>query len=118
MSEHKNGPPKKVEAPEGPNIETSGHHTTKSHQDSRPGQRSAFDAHTALQHRRAAAVRLPGGDPLYPGQRFHRASTGLRADGYRQGYAAAIRYVLREFGFEVDELTRAKLTAIAERISR
>lgn len=65
--------------------------------------------------RRAAAVRLPGGDPLFPGTRFHRASTGFRASGYRDGYLAALRYVLRELEVHPLELVRAKLAAIVSR---
>lgn len=70
-----------------------------------------------LRRRRAAAVRLDGAnpDPLYTGRKFHCPSTGLRAAGYRQGYVAAIRYVLREFGEYLGEIGRAKLAAIANR---
>lgn len=86
--------------------------------DSRLASTTAFDPHAGLRCRREAAVRTPGGDPLYPGRRFRRASTGLRADGYRQGYAAALRYVLREFGSDLSNLAQAKITAIAERSGR
>lgn len=75
------------------------------------------DEFANLRRRRGAAVRLEGvnPDPVYPGRQFHRPSTGLRADGYRQGYAAALRYVLREFGDCLNEIGRAKLIAIVKR---
>ena len=81
------------------------------------GRRSAFDALEALQRRHAAAVRLPGEnpDPLHPGRRYHRPSTGFRASGYREGYAAALRWLLREHSEHINDLLRATLTAILER---
>jgi hypothetical protein len=81
------------------------------------GRRSTFDALDALRRRHAAAVRLPGEnpDPLHPGRRYHRPSTGLRASGYRDGYAAALRWLLREQSDHINDLLRAKLTAIIER---
>lgn len=120
MTEQQHGPPKKVGAPKGPNAETSGHHTTTTdkHQDTGYHRPTAFDALAAGRRRREAAVRTPGGDPLHPGRGFHRASTGLRAAGYRQGYAAALRYVLREFSSELSDLAQAKITAIAARSGR
>jgi hypothetical protein len=42
----------------------------------------------------------------------------LRAAGYREGYVAALWYVLREFRSQLDELARAKLAAITERSGR
>jgi hypothetical protein len=79
-----------------------------------------FDELRGRQRRRESAVRMPGDnpDPEHPGRRYHRPSTGLRADGHCQGYVAALSYVLREFGPQLDDLTRAKLTAIAERRGR
>lgn len=76
------------------------------------------DQLAAMRRRREAAVRLSGSDnpdPVIPGRQFHRAPTGFRAAGYRQGYAAALRYVLREFGDHLSDVARAKLTAIANR---
>ena len=79
--------------------------------------RTEFDELAGRQRRREAAVRLPGADPdpLHPGRRYHRPTTGFRAAGYRQGYAAALRWVLREHAAHVDELLRAKLAAIINR---
>jgi hypothetical protein len=74
-----------------------------------------YSRHDEPQRRRAAAVRLPGGDPLFPGTRFHRAPTGFRASGYREGYLAALRYVLRDLEVHPLELVRAKLAAIVSR---
>jgi hypothetical protein len=77
----------------------------------------AFDALAAMRRRHAVAVRLPGEnpDPLHPGRRYHRPSTGLRASGYREGYAAALRWLLREHSAHINELLRAKITAILNR---
>lgn len=81
------------------------------------GRRSTFDALEALRRRHAAAVRLPGEnpDPLHPGRRYHRPSTGLRASGYREGYAAALRWLLREHSEHISDVLRAKVAAILER---
>jgi hypothetical protein len=81
------------------------------------GRRSTFEALAALRRRHAAAVRLPGEnpDPLHPGRRYHRPSTGLRAAGYREGYVAALRWLLREHPEHIHELLRSKITAIIER---
>ena len=70
-----------------------------------------------LQRRRESAVRLPGDDPdpVHPGRRYHRPTTGLRADGYRDGYASALRWLLGQHSEHIDELLRAKLSAIVAR---
>ena len=79
--------------------------------------RTEFDELTARRRRREAAVRLPGADPdpAHPGRRYHRPTTGFRAAGYREGYAAALRWVLREHAAHIDEMLRAKLAAIIKR---
>jgi hypothetical protein len=79
---------------------------------------TGFDDLAAQQRRRASAVRLTGAhpDPLHPGRRYHRPPTGLRAAGYRDGYLAALRWVLREHASGIDELVRAKLAAIISRM--
>jgi hypothetical protein len=76
-----------------------------------------FDDLAARQRRRGAAVRMIGDnpDPLHRGRRYHRPTTGLRAAGYRQGYVAALRYVLREFASQLDDLARTKLATIIKR---
>jgi hypothetical protein len=81
------------------------------------GNLTPFDELRGRQRRRESAVRMVGEnpDPEHPGRRYHRPSTGLRADGYRQGYVAALRYVLRESGPQLNDLTRAKLAAIIKR---
>ncbi|KAA1248764.1 hypothetical protein F0Q45_18775 [Mycobacterium simiae] len=71
-----------------------------------------------LRRRREAAVRSDGGenpDPVFQGRQFHPAPTGLRAAGYRQGYAACLRFVLREFGQELSDISRAQLNVIVNR---
>ncbi len=78
-------------------------------------EHTADHRHDGPPLRREAAVRIPGGDPLFPGTRYHRAPTGFRASGYRQGYLAALRYVLRELEVHPLELIRAKLTTIISR---
>src|ERR1700677_4387028 len=86
---------------------------TDTHKDTRSG----FDELAAHRLRRESAVRLTGADPdpVSPGRQYHKAPTGYRAAGYREGYAAALRYVLREFGSHLDELARTKLAAIIRR---
>jgi hypothetical protein len=49
---------------------------------------------------------------------FH-ADLGSRADGFRQGYVAALDWVLDEFGSsQLDDLSRTKIAAIIKRSSR
>jgi len=47
--------------------------------------------------------------------RRHRPSTGLRASGFREGYAASLCWVQREFGEHLDQIGRARLAAIVAR---
>lgn len=74
-----------------------------------------YDGLAANQRRRGAAVRTEGGDPEYPGTSYHRPTTGFRATGYREGYIAALGWVLREHAANIDELLRAKLAAVINR---
>ena len=67
------------------------------------------------QLRRAAAVRLQGGDPENPGSRYHRPSTGLRAAGYRQGYTACLHWVQQELWEHLNDTGRERLAAILAR---
>ena len=46
-------------------------------------------------------------------RRPYKPSTGLRASGYREGYAAALRWMLRDGN--LDSVTSARLTAIVAR---
>jgi hypothetical protein len=46
------------------------------------------------------------------------ATEDLRDAGYREGYVAALRWVLREHPTHVDELLHALLCAVIERSSR
>lgn len=83
------------------------------------GRREQFDALAAYRRRRESALRLDGSqdpDPLHPGRRHHRPSTGLRASGYREGYAAALRWLLREHSAHINELLRAKVAAMLNRV--
>jgi hypothetical protein len=111
MSDTRNGPPKSEGRPPQPPIASP--KTTSTCNDTP----SAFDDLATHRLRRESAVRLTGTDPdpLHPGRQYHRPPTGFRAAGYRDGYAAAIRYVLREFGSHLDEIVRAKLAAIVSR---
>lgn len=70
-----------------------------------------------MRRRREAAVRLTGDnpDPLHPGRRYHRPTTGLRADGYRSGWRDAIEWVLDVHPAEISDLLQLKLRAIIER---
>jgi hypothetical protein len=43
-------------------------------------------------------------------RRPYKPSTGLRASGYREGYAAALRWILRDLN--LDAVTSARLAAI------
>jgi hypothetical protein len=48
-------------------------------------------------------------------RRYRRESTGLRASGFREGYAAALRWSQREFDEHLDEIGRARLGAVVAR---
>jgi hypothetical protein len=48
-------------------------------------------------------------------RRPYKPSTGLRASGFREGYAAALCWVQGEFGEDLDEIGRARLTAVVAR---
>jgi hypothetical protein len=48
-------------------------------------------------------------------RRAYLPATGLRASGYREGYAACLRWVQREFEEHLDEIGRARLAAIMAR---
>lgn len=59
-------------------------------------QSTEFDGLAAQRKRRAAAVRLPGGDPTQPGRKYHRPTVGLRAVGMKEGHARGVTYACRE----------------------
>jgi hypothetical protein len=117
MSELRSEPPKDVEA--GASHHRDGRPTTNttSPPQADPAEFRRYDGLRGNARRRAAAVRLPGEnpDPLHPGHRYHRPSTGLRASGYREGYFAALQWVLLESSGCVDEPLRAEITAILKR---
>ena len=48
-------------------------------------------------------------------RRPHRAPVGHYARGYREGYAAALRWIQSEFGEHLDEIGRARLAAVVAR---
>jgi hypothetical protein len=48
-------------------------------------------------------------------RRPYKPPTGLRASGFREGYAAALCWVQGEFGEHLDEIGRARLTAVVAR---
>ncbi len=48
-------------------------------------------------------------------RRPYKPSSGLRASGYREGYAACLRWVQREFDEHLDEIGRARLATILAR---
>jgi hypothetical protein len=48
-------------------------------------------------------------------RRPYKPSTGLRASGFRKGYAAALRWSQREFDEHLDEIGRARLGAVVAR---
>ena len=101
------GPPHEDGAPKGP-AGSSGTSTT-------PTRSKPTAAVGQLCARRAAAVRLVGGDPENPGTRCHRPSTGLRASGFREGYVACLRWVQDELGEHLDPIGRELLAAILTR---
>jgi hypothetical protein len=112
-------PPKEVEGRtphQGyrPSTNTNGHQTANT-DDSTASSHPAVSSD--LQRRRESAVRLPGDnpDPLHRGRRIHRPATGFRAAGYKDGYAAALRWVLNAHSTDLDEMLRAKLATIIER---
>ena len=49
------------------------------------------------------------------GRRPYKPSTGLRANGYREGYAASLRWVQREFHEHLDEIGRTRLEVLLAR---
>jgi hypothetical protein len=68
--------------------------------------------------RREAAVRSwPGEnpDPQFPGRRYQKPSTGLRANGFREGFARGALDSLREIWPALDEAGRARAAEIAAR---
>jgi hypothetical protein len=48
-------------------------------------------------------------------RRPYRPSTGLRASGYREGYAASLRWVLSDLIDHLDPVGRARLASIVAR---
>jgi hypothetical protein len=54
-------------------------------------------------------------NPYTTVRRDRRPSTGLRASGFREGYAAALRWSQREFDEHLDEIGRARLGAVVAR---
>lgn len=53
--------------------------------------------------------------PPCAGRRPYKPSTGLRASGFREGYAAALRWMQTEFHEHLDEVGRARLAVIVAR---
>jgi hypothetical protein len=47
--------------------------------------------------------------------RPYKPSTGLRASGYREGYAACLHWVQIEFDEHLDEIGKARLAAVIAR---
>lgn len=96
---------------------TSSQQPTSSSDRSRRCRDQPYDVLGGNRGRRETAVRLPGRnpDPLQPGRRYHRPTTGLRADGYRTGWRDALEWVLDAHAGQIDELLRLKLRAIIER---
>ncbi len=107
-----NGPPKEDGPPEGPIHSLSGRHATCTNSQSTAtlGQ---------LRLRRAASLRLLRpesgcADPEYPRDtRFHRPPTGLRASGFREGYACGAIDVLRKIWPDLDDTARARAATLA-----
>jgi hypothetical protein len=89
-------PPIKV-GPDAKDAEANPH--TNPHPEVGYQQDSRFDDLAARRRRHDAAVRLVGGDPekkIESGSssRYHRPSTGLRADGFRDGFDRGTRDAL------------------------
>jgi hypothetical protein len=84
---------------------------TVAHREDRPGRGAAVLADH--RRRRAAAVRMEGGDPEHPGTRFHRPSTGLRASGFREGFARGGQDALRRAWALIPEEYRAAIEGLA-----
>lgn len=116
MTENDSGPPDEKNGG-APTPENAGHHHHQHRQSSRPLRYEHANVPEDLWRRREAAVRLVGAnpDPLFPGRRYHRPAAGHRASGYREGYSAALEYVLHEFGSQLDDLSHAKIGAIIKR---
>jgi hypothetical protein len=57
-------------------------------------------------------------DPENAGRRYHRPTTGLRAAGYRDGWAAALGWVVNEHPTDISDLLRDKLAVIIKRSHR
>jgi hypothetical protein len=102
----------------------SGHPTTNNQNDQSgcSSQDTSFDALAALRRRRPAALRcvpLHSGhrDPVYPGSRYHRPSTGLAASDFQLGFARGALDALRELWPCLDDSARARAVELAARYS-
>lgn len=97
-----NGPPKEVcrlpnhQEPATTNTISSLHATDNS-QSRAVGRQTVFDTLAAI-HRRP-----------------YRHSTGLRASGYREAWAAALLWFQREFDEHLDPIGKARLAAVVAR---
>lgn len=78
------------------------------------GRQQRFDVLAGLRSRREHSLRSEGGDPDYPGDRkYQRPSTGLRAAGYRQGFACGGTDALRRVWAYVAAEHRTEVARIA-----
>ncbi|MGV0607378.1 hypothetical protein [Mycolicibacterium sp. XJ1904] len=60
-------------------------------------------------------MRIEGGDPEHPGTRCHKASTGLRASGFREGFERGTLDALRRmWPFLNAEARQAARVIVAE----
>lgn len=111
------GPPgKEVRAPhhQDPASYVEGHTTTNTDSITASGRQAVFDVLAGLRRRREHVLRSEGGDPEDPDdRRFHRASTGLRAVGFRYGFARGGTDALRRVWPFIPAEHRGDVTRIA-----
>ncbi|TXI50199.1 hypothetical protein [Mycolicibacter arupensis] len=79
--------------------------------------------HAAAADRREAALRCPPltsglRDPDTTDTRLHRPSTGLRASGFREGYARGAAEALREVWPVLDEAGRSRAVQLVARLEQ
>jgi hypothetical protein len=114
VTEPNTGPPIEDGAPEGPTGFRGSATTPTNTKNTATNHRQRFDALAGLRQRREHAVRVEGGDPEYPGDlQYHQPSTGLRASGFRQGFACGGTDALRRVWRYIPDEYRGLVSRIA-----
>ena len=116
--EQPHGPPEKEVGPDASQDARADQQvsedTARNADDTQQGDQQPFNVLTGARRRREYAVRLDGGDPDYPGDlRFHQPSTGLRAAGFRHGFACGGTDALRRVWAYIPAEHRGDVVRIA-----